>query len=258
MKRWIAVILMMLVLMQALPLNALATIGNVLTEDELTAAYALTGFGEGGTQSNSTYHRGMQPNVRWNAMQFSDWLEDKLNVDIKNVTDILSRASNTLTELKGKDPEAYERFAKASYDGVTVIERLQGLTLEAEILREELSYQQDRLREDAAHIQRPADKLEHEEMDRQIREDEKRLAFCQGAGKRRGPEAGSCFHQALAFFCRVYRRFSASMGVRVLRSVSCRMRRTSSLPTSARLICPSSGRAAGAMTCTPSLSSSFR
>ena len=46
MKKWIAAILTMLMLMQALPLNALATIGNVLTEDELTAAYALTGFGE--------------------------------------------------------------------------------------------------------------------------------------------------------------------------------------------------------------------
>ena len=162
MKKWIAAILTMLMLMQALPLNALATIGNVLTEDELTAAYALTGFGEGGTQSNSTYHRGMQPNVRWNAMQFSDWLEDVLNVDIKNVTDILSRASNTLTELKGKDPEAYERFAKASYDGVTVIERLQGLTLEAEILREELSYQQDRLREDTAAITEMGQRIREE------------------------------------------------------------------------------------------------
>ena len=165
MKRWIAVILMMLVLMQALPLNALATIGNVLTEDELNAAYALTGFGESRTQSNTTYHRGMQPNVRWNAMQFSDWLEDVLDVDIKNVTDILSRASNTLTELKDKDPEAYERFAKASYDGVTVIERLQGLTLEAEILREELSYQQDRLREDTAAITEMGQRIREEGRD---------------------------------------------------------------------------------------------
>lgn len=53
MKKWIAAILMMLMLMQALPLNALATIGNVLTEDELIAAYALTGFGEGGTQKHT-------------------------------------------------------------------------------------------------------------------------------------------------------------------------------------------------------------
>ena len=43
-------------------------------------------------------------------------------------------------------------------------------------------------------------------------------------------------HHPLAFFCSSKSRFMASMGVRVFRSVSRRMRLTSSAPTSAKLI----------------------
>ena len=38
--------LMLVLLLQALPLSALAAAGHVLTDEELAAAYALTGFGE--------------------------------------------------------------------------------------------------------------------------------------------------------------------------------------------------------------------
>ena len=66
---------MLLLLVQALPLNALAEAGHVLTDAELAAAYALTGFGDSGARSNA-YHKGMTPNDTWNAMQVSDWLDE--------------------------------------------------------------------------------------------------------------------------------------------------------------------------------------
>ena len=66
---------MVLLLVQAMLLGAFAAAGHVLTDEELAAAYALTGFGDGSVQSNAAYHKGMKPNATWNAMQVSDWLE---------------------------------------------------------------------------------------------------------------------------------------------------------------------------------------
>ena len=111
MKRFLSVLLMTLILAQTLPLHALAAAGHVLTDDELAAAYALTGFGADGNSSNAaSVHRGMTPNDNWNAMQVSDWLDDKLDEDMFNLEDVLTKVSNTIILLKETDPEAYERF----------------------------------------------------------------------------------------------------------------------------------------------------
>ena len=106
MKRLLSALLMVLLLIEALPLNALAAAGHVLTEKELAAAYALTGLGEGGAQGNAAYHQGMMPNDTWNAMQLSDWLDDMLNVKVHSVQSILSQASYKLMQLQEKDPKA--------------------------------------------------------------------------------------------------------------------------------------------------------
>ena len=100
MKKWIAAMLILLMLPQVLPLNALAAAGHVLTADELAAAYALTGLGNSGAQSNSAYHKGMKPNTTWNAMQVSDWLDEMLDTYLFSVEDILSRASIKLVKLR--------------------------------------------------------------------------------------------------------------------------------------------------------------
>ena len=78
MKRWLSAMLMTVLLIQALPLGALAAAGHVLTSEELAAAYALTGFGDSGARSNA-YHKGMTPNDTWNAMQVSDWRDELLD-----------------------------------------------------------------------------------------------------------------------------------------------------------------------------------
>ena len=112
MKKWLSLLLLIVLLSHVLPLNALATIGKVLTHEELAAAYALTGYGtDNGASANAVYHRGMQPNATWNAQQMSDWLDDVLKTDLFNVEDILSRAAVALEKLKKKDPEAYDRLS---------------------------------------------------------------------------------------------------------------------------------------------------
>ena len=152
MKRWIAMILMLLLLTQVLPLEALASSGDVLSAEELAAAYALTGLGDQGSQARSnTYHKGMMPNEAWNAMQVSDWLEEMLGTNVFSVEDTLSRASVKLTKLAEEDIDGYNQFTdEDEYQGV--IEYVQVMYREAESLREEMRWQQDRIREQAGLI----------------------------------------------------------------------------------------------------------
>ena len=143
MKRRIAALLTLLLLAQVLPLNALAAAGHVLTDGELAAAYALTGFGSS-AQPNSAYHKGMKPNETWNAMQVSDWLDEVLDTNMYSVEDILSRASVKLAELREQDPQAYAYFTEdSSFEGVA--EQMQEMYGAAEDIRQELRYQRDRI-----------------------------------------------------------------------------------------------------------------
>ena len=122
MKKMLSVLLLIVLLCQALPINALAAIGKVLTGEELAAAYILTGLSSvtGGVQRNAVYHKGMKPNATWNAMQVSDWLDELLDTYVYSVEDILARASIKLAELREKDPKAYARFTSdPEYKGMT-------------------------------------------------------------------------------------------------------------------------------------------
>ena len=152
MKKWLSVLLMVLLLTQAMPLEAFAAAGHVLTDDELAAAYALTGFGDSGSQSNAAYHKGMKPNDTWNAMQVSDWLENMLDTYMFSVEDILSRASIKLAKLREKDSEGYNRFNDDSPEYKGVAAYIQEMYREAEMLREEMRWQQDRIDEQAGII----------------------------------------------------------------------------------------------------------
>ena len=81
MKKMITALLLLAMLIQVLPFEALATVGKVLSKEEMARAYALTGLGTGGLKANSNgaYHDGMKPNLSWNASQLDDWLEKKLS-----------------------------------------------------------------------------------------------------------------------------------------------------------------------------------
>ena len=151
MKRLLCAILMLVLLIQAMPLNALAAAGHVLTEEKLAAAYALTGFGDSGVQGNAAYHKGMKPSTTWNAMQVSDWLDEMLDTYMFSVEDILFRASNKLVKLHEEDPAGYQRFTEDS-DNAEAIAYMQQMYVDAEAQREEMRYQQDRINEQAGII----------------------------------------------------------------------------------------------------------
>ena len=154
MKKWLSVIVLMVLLSQVLPLNALAAIGHELTGEELAAAYTLTGLSleAVGIRSNAVYHKGMRPDATWNAMQVSDWLGDMLGTHLFNVEDMLSRASVAMARLKESNPAAYERLSGGDRRYDSVFASVQKMHREAEALREELRYYQDSLQERAALI----------------------------------------------------------------------------------------------------------
>ena len=102
MKKLLSVVLIIVMLFQVLPFEALASVGKALSQEELDRAYAITGLGTGGLVANGdgTYHDGMKPNSSWNASQLRDWLDVKLDVDLNTIMDLLSQAAYTLNELK--------------------------------------------------------------------------------------------------------------------------------------------------------------
>ena len=147
MKKLIAALLLIAMLIQVLPLEALATVGKVLSKEELERAYALTGLGTGGlvANSNGAYHSGMKPNLSWNASQLDDWLEEKLAKDLNSAEDLLSQVSYTLEEMKQSDPDAWEEFVQAT-PPFNFARTAQTLYLELEALRQTLRWHQDQLR----------------------------------------------------------------------------------------------------------------
>ncbi|MBQ8963682.1 MAG: haloacid dehalogenase-like hydrolase, partial [Clostridia bacterium] len=138
MKKLLTALLLIVMLCQALPMSAFATVGKVLSAEELARAYALTGLGDG----NGAYHEGMKPNASWNAAQLLGYLDDKLSVEVYNLGDTIARANYALAELEQSDPVAHRGFTAS---GAT--EKLQRLSAEAEALREEMRYYEKRLTE---------------------------------------------------------------------------------------------------------------
>jgi len=162
MKKWLSITLLLVLLSQVLPLNALAAIGKVLTTEELAAAYALTGLSnEAAVARNSAvYHKGMQPNATWNAMQISDWLDDVLSTEMYNVEDILTRASVALARLKESNTGAYKRLSGGDSRYKGTLDSLRKMYRDAEAVREEMRYARDYLQERANLIAEMGRQLE--------------------------------------------------------------------------------------------------
>lgn len=123
MKRWLSALLVMVMLAQALPMSAMASVGRVLSDEELDRAYALTGLGKG----DGLYHNGMALNESMNGMQLVGWLEERLEEKLHNIDDVLARARFRLAELEEKYPTLYEVFTQSPF-----YEEAQALALQAE------------------------------------------------------------------------------------------------------------------------------
>ena len=143
MKRWFSAVLLVILLMQALPVDALASAGRVLTKEELDRAYALTGLGQG----DGLYHNGMNANASMSGMQLAHWLEERLDTQLHNIDDVLARARYQLDALEEKYPTIYKVFSESPY-----YSQIQALTLQVEALRMDLSYQLERVKTDVNMI----------------------------------------------------------------------------------------------------------
>ena len=154
MKRLLAALLFIALAVQAASLSAFAEVGRVLSDEELARAYALTGLGD----REAVYHNGMKPNAAWNATQLSDWLSDRLDNNLYNIDEILSRANYTLNQLREDNPDAWQKFVDGG-----MYARVEALTVQAEALREELRHYQQHLTECAGLIAQMTYALEQED-----------------------------------------------------------------------------------------------
>ena len=111
MKKLFAVTLLIVMLCQALPLEALAAVGNVLSQNEIDRARALTGLSFGRDHNGErAYHSGMKPNAGWTAAQLRGWLDEKLDRDLDSICDTFSHAFFTLADMKMSNSQAHGRL----------------------------------------------------------------------------------------------------------------------------------------------------
>ena len=154
MKKWLSALLLIILLTQALSIDAFASIGRVLTDEELDRAYALTGLGQG----DGLYHNGMMPNDSMSGMQLSRWLEDRLDHQLHNIDDVFARARYQLDVVKEKYPTIYKALMQSSHYG-----QIQSLALQAENLRQDMNYQLERLHTDINMIAEMRARLQNSE-----------------------------------------------------------------------------------------------
>lgn len=100
MKKLLSTLLLIVMLCQVLPFDAMATVGKVLTDDELARVYALTGLG----QHDGLYHNGMMPNASMSGMQLARWLESQLDNQVHTIDDVFARARYQLDVQKERYP----------------------------------------------------------------------------------------------------------------------------------------------------------
>lgn len=149
MKRWICAMLLVVLLAQAVPFSALATVvsGKPITDAELAKAYSLTGKNE----TDIVYHNGMGVSATMNARQLRDWLQDIQSGDLHSVCHILSQADMALSDLSESDPSAHRRLTVGN--NAKLLERSEALQVEAEELRQTMRFYEDRLQESITTVE---------------------------------------------------------------------------------------------------------
>ena len=186
MRKWIAAILTLVLLTQALPWTAFAdaiAAGQMITDRELQQALQIAGMrvttGEYSSEktvtsknalmaaaskdsatirveaNDSGYHSGMTPDETWDAQMLMDWLDDKLSRDIYNVTNIYTRAETILERLKDSDPSAYAQYTQ----NADFVDTCHKWAIDAEYAEEQARLLHQRLGENTVVIENNAEML---------------------------------------------------------------------------------------------------
>ena len=135
MKRWMAALLMAMLLIQALPMRAVAQVGDPITQAELQQAFQVAGLTvsggslkSGGEESlpvlkasgrssgsgsasvdpvESAYHDGMTPDTTWDAQTLADWADRILAMNLFSVNHSFSQVLTILERLETEQPLVY-------------------------------------------------------------------------------------------------------------------------------------------------------
>lgn len=137
MKKLTAVILALVLLLQAVPLTAAAE--TRLTETELAAAAALAGFEE----NSPHYQPGMTLSENMTARQLMEYVDYVMTGEIHTLENYYEDLENTIYLLKTGDTAAYTAVTGGAYEGME--EQVHALFRETEKTRSRLEYWRARL-----------------------------------------------------------------------------------------------------------------
>lgn len=137
MKKGIAILLLLTLLVQEIPLAEAAE--TALTDTELTAAAALAGFGD----NDPHYQPGMPVNETMTARQLMEYVDDVMADEIHTLENYYEDLENTLHTLKTSSPAAYTAMTTGVNAGME--ERIHTLSRQTEKTRSQLEYWRARL-----------------------------------------------------------------------------------------------------------------
>lgn len=101
-RQFVSLLLCVVMLMEFLPLDALAA-GSIVSDSFIEAAWALSGQ----DPNAAHWHRGMEPEITWNAEQLDEWLDYVLSEPILSVQNAHHDLNRKLATLQESNPSAY-------------------------------------------------------------------------------------------------------------------------------------------------------
>ena len=159
MKKLISLILIIALLVQAVPVYALAGAGGTLTDAQMREAFQLAGLqsdASGIRYAPSTFHRGMTPDKTWNARMLREWIQDLLDFQLSAVSDTFLRAESLLNRMKSEDSASYNRFIHSYPNGTEIYNLSREQSATAVQVREDLQLYKARLEEHTVMIEQMA------------------------------------------------------------------------------------------------------
>lgn len=155
MKRICSMILVLTLLFQVLPVQALAEAVLALpSASELAAARELTGLAE----DAPGYHAGMSVSSAMNAMQLSGWLDELLDNEMYSLQSAYQNIQTTLERMRIEDPNYYGIMTDTD-NNRQYPQRIEKLYHQSEELREELAFYSHRLVEQSYVIDSMMERL---------------------------------------------------------------------------------------------------
>ena len=140
-QKWISLLLMLVILAECSPINALAESQGMMMAEEAAAAWALTGLDD----DAASYRAGMAFSSQMNASQLSCWLDELLDEEMAALQHMNSEMENSFGDMKLENPSLYAQLTTGS--NADYYRKLLEDYRQAENLRQLLRYDRDRLSE---------------------------------------------------------------------------------------------------------------